>query len=160
MPELSNEILFYVVIGTGIFSILSLIICLFVLRRLKKLVTANKGYDFEKGLLIISKEINELHTFKKESTAIQKVLSEKIAHCLRTDHVTHFSAFDGLHSGGKQSFVVTLLNEHGDGVILSTIHARERVNIFAKNISNFVAAVALTEEEQQSLTQAKESGKL
>jgi hypothetical protein len=160
MPELSNEIVLYACIVAGILSLLAITICLSIFKRFRKLVTANKGYDFEKGLSIISKEVHELHEYKKISTKTQKELKEKIATCLRTDAITHFSAFDGLHSGGNQSFVITLLNEHGDGIILSTIHARERVNVFAKNIKAFIPAVQLTDEEAESLTQAKESGKL
>jgi|AntAceMinimDraft_4_1070372.scaffolds.fasta_scaffold120148_2 hypothetical protein len=160
MPELSNEIVLYALVGTTVIALISLIICISIFTRFRKLVTANKGYDFEKGLTIISKEIHELHEFKKLSIVKQHELENKIATCLRTNAISHFSAFDGLHSGGNQSFVVTLLNEHGDGIILSTIHARERVNVFAKNVKEFIPEVQLTEEEAQSLTQAKESGKL
>jgi hypothetical protein len=45
-----------------------------------------------------------------------------------------FKAFDGMKSGGTNSFSLALLNEEGDGVILSTLHSRERVNVYSKEI--------------------------
>jgi hypothetical protein len=71
-----------------------------------------------------------------------------------------FKAFQGLDSGGHQSFASAFLDENGNGLIISTLHSRDRVNVFAKEIKQFSAAVSLTEEEKTALTQAKESCKL
>ncbi len=57
--------------------------------------------------------------------------------------------------GGNQSFVIALVNEDGDGVILSSLYTREKTSIFAKPIKSGKSELALTEEEKQALTEAK-----
>jgi hypothetical protein len=49
------------------------------------------------------------------------------------------------------------LNEKGDGAILSTLHSRDRVNVYSKEIQGFKSPVMLTEEEVQALTKAQNS---
>lgn len=57
--------------------------------------------------------------------------------------------------GSKQSFATALLNEHGDGVVISTLYSRERTSVFAKPIKKFDSEYELTPEETQALTEAR-----
>ena len=67
--------------------------------------------------------------------------------------VVRFNPFT--NSGGNQSFAIALLNEHGNGVIISTLYGRERTSIFAKPVVKFASEYELTKEETEALEQAK-----
>lgn len=60
-------------------------------------------------------------------------------------------------AGGQQSFACALINHHGDGVIFSTLYAREKMRIFAKKVSDFSPDQELSTEEQKALAQARDS---
>ena len=48
-----------------------------------------------------------------------------------------------------------MLNEEGDGVVLSSLYSRERMSIFAKPIKNGKSEYELTEEEKKLLEKAR-----
>jgi len=39
-------------------------------------------------------------------------------------------------TGGNQSFILSLLDENGDGVVISSLHSRENTRVYAKSIKN------------------------
>jgi hypothetical protein len=48
-----------------------------------------------------------------------------------------------------------MLNEEGDGVVLSSLYSRERMSVFAKPIKNKKSEYELTVEEKAVLDQAE-----
>jgi hypothetical protein len=128
--------------------------------RVKKLTRGQNGFDFEKSINSIESDLNNIFTFKDNIERYLKKVEARLQKGIRGLSLVGFKAFQGLDSGGHQSFATAFLNENGDGIIISTLHSRDRVNVFAKEIKQFSATVTLTEEEQQALTQAKESCKL
>ena len=65
-----------------------------------------------------------------------------------------FNPFKGTGGGGNQSFAIALTDEKGDGVILSSLHARDRISIFAKAVQSGKSELGLTDEETTALTKA------
>jgi hypothetical protein len=57
--------------------------------------------------------------------------------------------------GSNQSFAIGMLNEEGDGVILSSLYSRERMSVFAKPVKNKKSEYELTVEEKEVLNQAE-----
>lgn len=128
--------------------------------RISRLTGNKHGGSIEDALKIIGSDLKNFSIFKDRIENYLKKIERRISRSLHGAHNVSFNAFKGMDSGGRQSFSLALLNEQGDGVILSTLHARDRVNVFAKEINKFSSTLELTEEEQQALTKAKESGKL
>jgi len=128
--------------------------------RISRLSGNKHGGSIEDTLKIIGSDLKNFNVFKDRIENYLKKIERRVARSLHGAHNVSFNAFKGMDSGGRQSFSLALLNEQGDGVILSTLHARDRVNVFAKEIKNFSSTLELTEEEEQALTKAKESGKL
>ena len=56
--------------------------------------------------------------------------------------------------GGNQSFAVAIINEDGDGVVLSSLYSRERMSVFAKPIIKGVSDIELTAEEKTVVAEA------
>jgi FlaG/FlaF family flagellin (archaellin) len=57
-------------------------------------------------------------------------------------------------TGGNQSFAVALLDAHGNGFIVSSLHARSGTRIYAKAVAAGKAESALSEEEAEALRRA------
>ena len=67
--------------------------------------------------------------------------------------VVRFNPFPD--TGGNQSFVVALLNATGDGVVLSSLHARGGTRIYLKQVDGGKAETALSDEEMEAIRRAR-----
>ncbi|MGQ9457218.1 MAG: DUF4446 family protein, partial [Anaerolineae bacterium] len=56
--------------------------------------------------------------------------------------------------GGNQSFAIALVDGRGNGVVLSSLHAREGTRVYAKPLKKWESDYALTEEEKQAIALA------
>jgi hypothetical protein len=81
------------------------------------------------------------------------VLHEKMSHALRNAQTMRYKAFDS--NGSNQSFSIALVNEKGNGVVISSLHSHERMSTFAKPIENYESTYELTEEELAVLDDAR-----
>lgn len=59
-------------------------------------------------------------------------------------------------AGGNQSFVCALLDAHGSGLVISSLHHRSGNRIYAKPIKENASEFPLSTEEQQAIRQAME----
>ena len=58
-------------------------------------------------------------------------------------------------TGGDQSFSLALLDENGDGLMISSLHSRENTRLYAKKVENGkVLSQALGKEEQEVINEA------
>lgn len=63
-----------------------------------------------------------------------------------------FDAFDD--AGGAQSFALALVDDEGDGIVLSSLHSRPTTRLYLKAIRRGVADAPLSEEETRALLDA------
>lgn len=80
-------------------------------------------------------------------------LDTRVSHGIRNVETIRYKAFDT--NGSNQSFSVALINEKGDGVILSSLHSHDRVSTFAKPIENYSSSYDLSDEEIEVLEASK-----
>ena len=57
--------------------------------------------------------------------------------------------------GGRLSFSAAIIDDRGDGLVISSIHARSESRTYAKGIVEGDGEVTLTPEEQQALAAAR-----
>lgn len=72
--------------------------------------------------------------------------------CLQRVALVKYDAFDNV--GGAVSFVLAVLDDHGDGVLLNSVYGRDGSSTYAKAVTSGGAATALTAEEQRALREA------
>ncbi|HEY5629641.1 MAG TPA: DUF4446 family protein [Candidatus Limnocylindrales bacterium] len=77
--------------------------------------------------------------------AVQKVAIQRTG-------LVRYNPFED--TGGNQSFAVALLDANGDGVVISSLHARQNTRIYAKAVVGGRAEAALSDEETEALRQA------
>ena len=57
--------------------------------------------------------------------------------------------------GGRLSFSAAVVDDEGDGLVISSIHARGESRTYAKGVVRGAADTTLTPEEQQALAAAR-----
>ena len=77
-----------------------------------------------------------------------------LAQTLQHVAVVRYDAFGDM--GGRMSFSAAVIDDNGDGVVISSIHARGESRTYAKGIVGGGSDTALTPEEQQALAAARD----
>ncbi|MGH3448039.1 MAG: DUF4446 family protein, partial [Nocardioidaceae bacterium] len=90
-----------------------------------------------------------------EVTAQIQSLQTDVATSLRHLAVVRYDAFGDM--GGHLSWSVALLDDGGDGVVLTSIHGRSDSRTYAKNISSWSANQQLSPEEEEAIGFARSS---
>ncbi|OGD72186.1 hypothetical protein A3A84_01865 [Candidatus Collierbacteria bacterium RIFCSPLOWO2_01_FULL_50_23] len=54
-------------------------------------------------------------------------------------------------TGGDQSFILSLLDENGTGVVVSSLHSRENTRVYAKQIENGHCPDQVLSKEEQAV---------
>lgn len=126
--------------------------------RISKLTRGGRAGSLDETVRQIDADIAALKDFARRADQGLKLADRRLRGTIRGVHARTFSAFQGLESGG-QSAAVALVSEEGDGVIVSTLHSRDRVNVFTKPIRGGACELPLSDEEREALTKACESCK-
>ncbi|MEY2640643.1 MAG: hypothetical protein RL150_36 [Candidatus Parcubacteria bacterium] len=129
-------------------------------KRIRTLTRGRTGENLEQVIKSFERDIQTLATFRGHTEQYLTTVERRLRRSIQGLSHVSFNAFQGLDSGGRQSFAAAFMDEHGNGIILSTLHARDRVNVFAKEVKQWNPTLQLTEEEADALTRAKESCKL
>lgn len=95
---------------------------------------------------------NQLDAIQKN----YKRLSSIAAASIQKTAIIRFNPFKT--TGGDQSFVLALLDNHDNGLLLTSIHSREGTRVYIKPVQYGSSDHTLSKEEQSALTTAQ-SGK-
>lgn len=76
-----------------------------------------------------------------------------LAQALRHVAVVRYDAFGDM--GGRMSFSAAVVDDTGDGMVISSIHARGESRTYAKGIVGGDSEIVLTPEERQALDAAR-----
>ena len=96
---------------------------------------------------------SELRKLGKDLEVTRAELKETLQHLA----VVRYDAFG--ETGGKLSWSMAILDDLGDGVILTSINSRADARTYAKEIKSFTSESKLSPEEQEALdTLHKEAG--
>jgi hypothetical protein len=129
-------------------------VCAFLFYRLHQLSRGASGASLEASVLSILKYHE---TYKQEhAKALARIasLENRMRQAIRKVSTVRFDPFEGAGSG-KQSFAIALLDDDGNGAVVSSLHARDNVRVFAKPISQFNSPHELSEEELRAITQTR-----
>ena len=125
--------------------------------RLKNLLVGAGSKNLDDSLKAIVKELESLQKFKDEDEKYLITVEKRLKRSLQAVETLRFNPFKGSGTGGNQSFATAFINEKGDGVLLSSLYAHDRMSVFSKPLSNFSSEFELSEEEQEAVKKSKES---
>jgi hypothetical protein len=80
-------------------------------------------------------------------------LKAEAAGAVRHLGIVRYDAFNDV--GGRLSWSVALLDDAGDGVVLTAIHGRSEARSYAKSITGWACEQPLSPEEESAVTSAR-----
>ena len=122
--------------------------------RLRRFMRGSSAGTLEGAIQHLMKEHVRLASASAALERANSDMRELLAESMRGVSVIRFNALTG-DTSGKQSFATAILSEKGDGVVLSSMHARESARMYAKPVKHFVSELELTNEEKQAILEAK-----
>ena len=122
-------------------------------KRLKRFFLGKKAKDLEDTIVILEQEIAKLNKAKDNLEKDIILINTKLKKSIRGLETIRFIPFPD--QGRNQSFAIGMLNEEGDGVVVSSLYSRDRMSIFAKPIKNGTSSYELSTEEKEALQKAK-----
>lgn len=124
--------------------------------RVGRFMRGKSGKTLEEAVVRSAADIEKFKEFRKELETYLESVERRLERSVRGVGTVRFNPFRGTGDGGNQSFASVFLDAEGNGVVFSTLHTRERMSIFAKPLKGGKSEYALTGEEREAITQAKE----
>lgn len=121
--------------------------------RVRKLLMGKNGQSLEATIHDLVNAATELHKRQDDIIAMLEDVDGRVKTSIRGVELIRFNPFED--AGSNQSFAIALLNEEGDGVVLSSLYSRERMSIFAKPVKQLSSPHELSDEEKDVITKAK-----
>jgi len=141
----------------SVLLLVSLILVLLLYRRLRRfeaahqsLQTLSSGRDLDALLQELAARSTQLFEGLADCEARVGQLEQKARKLIQGAELLRFNAFDNM--GSDLSFALALLNEEGDGVVLSSIHSREESRVYAKPIRAGQSQYQLSDEERKVIS--------
>jgi Protein of unknown function (DUF4446) len=101
----------------------------------------------------VRRRVTALEQHRPAGDADLAALRADLGQALRHVAVVRYDAFGDM--GGRLSFSAAVVDDHGDGLVISSIHARGESRTYAKGVVGGTSDATLTPEEQQALAAAR-----
>jgi hypothetical protein len=158
MSSLSlTYILEYPTIPLAAAFVLTLIYTAYLHHKIHTFTRGETGASLESIMKQCVSSVAEIEKRNEVISSHALSLNERLSHAVRNLQTIRYKAFET--NGSSQSFSIAFLNENGDGVTLTSLHARDRISTFAKPVENYTSTYDLTEEERFVINKAKTSHK-
>lgn len=142
-----------ILIAMGALIIVLLIWLWRIESRLKKVLKGKNAASLEDTINEFGKSIEDLKIHAKNTATTCMKLDERIRQGIKGVSTVRFNPFGD--QGGNQSFATALLDEEGNGVVISSLYSRDKVRVYAKEVIKYRSTHQLTTEEKEAITKAK-----
>jgi hypothetical protein len=119
--------------------------------RIHRLTRGSGGKSLEGVIGSHTAKIASLEAHDASIDSTVKAMDTRLKKSVQEVRTIRFDPFEGTAGSGKQSFATALLNENGDGVVISSLYTREKVSVFAKPIEKKASQYELTKEEKEAI---------
>jgi hypothetical protein len=147
------------VIAALVVAVLALVLAGVALLRLgrirKDLVLLSADGDapsFVEAVARKTEEVRGLRTEVDDLTALLAHTRTELADALRHVSVVRYDAFGDM--GGRLSFSAAMLDDGGDGLVLTAIHGRSETRSYIKGVKGGSSEASLSPEELQAVAYA------
>jgi hypothetical protein len=140
-------------IALGVLLLVAFIWLIRMEQRLRLLFRGSKARSLEEHFSVLTERVQKLTEAERELFDRLAKTDARVKKGIRNIETIRFNPFPG--EGSNQSFATALINDEGDGIIMSSLYSRERMSIFAKPIQGGKSEHELTEEELEVLSRAK-----
>ena len=144
------------VIVVGAIALVALLLALFLTlrtnrmtRQYRVLSAADGRASFVEVVARKAEEVEGLRDDVARLAAELRVTQGELNRAIRHVSVVRYDAFGDM--GGRMSFSVAMVDDHGNGFVLSTVHARSESRTYVKELRGGMADVSLSPEEEQAV---------
>lgn len=150
----------YLALAGGGVAVAALVWCFVLWKRLRlteqryqELTTGAEGSNLE---AILQSHLANVRLAGERAdnayNAVERLEQEGRSH-LQHVALVRYNPFS--HTGGDQSFVLALADGEGNGALINSLHARDGTRIYAKPLAAWESRHALTDEETDAITRAR-----
>lgn len=147
------------VIAVGVIAVVALILAIVLAlrtgrmkRQYRVLSAADGRASFIEVVARKTEEVEALRDDVAQLAAELQATRRELNQAIRHVAVVRYDAFGDM--GGRMSFSAALVDDHGNGFVLSTIHARSESRSYVKELRGGMAEVSLSPEEAQAVSEA------
>jgi hypothetical protein len=126
-----------------------------LLRQYRQWMTGTSGTNLE---VVLTDHVSRVH----ETADRMEALAQQVRHleqagrlCLQHIAMVRFNPFQD--TGSDQSFSVALADADGNGIVLSSLHARGATRVYAKPLQAWESGYSLADEEKEAIARARGS---
>ncbi len=123
-------------------------------RRTRSFFASSEAKDLEEIIYKQIKKTNEIDCAIKKIVEDNKKIKGNLSECVQKVGVVRFNPFGDV--GGNQSFVIALLDNSLNGVIIQGLYSRDGVRVYSKEIKEGKSEYALGKEEEEAIKIADE----
>jgi hypothetical protein len=122
------------------------------LRQYQALVAGTSAGNLEEILNAHVAEVHQTVDQVQELDGHAKQMEKTLRHSMQWLGMVRFNPFRD--TGGDQSFAIALVDGHGNGVVISSLHARDGTRVYAKPLRHWESTYTLTDEEKEAIARA------
>jgi len=123
-----------------------------LVRQYRELTTGTSGGNLEAILNDHVARVRETATRLDEVDQLARRLEKAAYFSLQHLGVVRYNPFHD--TGSDQSFAISLVDGHGNGVVISSLHGRDVTRVYAKPLKRWESTYSLTDEEKQAIALA------
>jgi Protein of unknown function (DUF4446) len=145
-----------IVAGVAVLAFLIVLVLAARLRKVRRSYALLRGEGTEKDIFAafsrvtkrvqsIEQRVDHVAASQEEESLLRKVALQRFG-------LVRYDAFDDM--GGRMSFSAALLDDNGDGVIISSINGRTETRTYAKSVRGLTSESNLSDEEREAIAVA------
>ncbi|HEX3031247.1 MAG TPA: DUF4446 family protein [Bacillota bacterium] len=123
-----------------------------IISKFKLLLKGTGKLNLEDTLVQTLEKSTQNEAVIDQLTERQREIKATLMRCVQNKSVIRFNAFDNL--GGDLSFAVALLDEKGDGMVISGLYGRDDTRVYAKPVQEGKSTHLLSDEENKAISDA------
>ena len=159
MPDLTQEQMTIALAAVAALALICLILVIAFavkLRRARREYMTLRGESSDRDIVAaVASWVKQVKAIDERMDVIavgQEELTAKARRSLQRFHMVRYDAFDDM--GGRLSFSAALLDDHGDGVVITSINGRTETRTYAKPVVGLTSDHNLSEEEREAIAGA------
>lgn len=155
----------YIIIGLLAIMLILIVLHIRILFRLKKLYRKYdrfmRGKDMESMEDVVNSQFDRIEKLEEENEESKGEIERILKNLQIVYQKTGLVKYDAFREmSGELSYALALLDKNNNGVLINSMYSREGCYSYAKSVENGKCSINLSEEEEEALKIAFNSGKI
>ena len=163
MPDLTNDqmtLALAIVAGVALIALFASIAFGLRVRKIRKQYALIRGEGEPRDLIAtVNSALKQVGGIDRRVDGLVVALEEQAAvgrFAIQRFGLVRYDAFEEM--GGQLSFSAALLDDHGDGLVITSINGRTETRTYAKTITGLASSHNLSDEEREAIAAASSGG--